>query len=119
MRALYVRREISLEALAAELGVSRRILRRALSACAIPVRSSGTNTPEGRRSRVASNIAVAAARVETPDLFVWLAARRREGWSLAKIATALGRSVPWIRSRLADMERAAVPATANHTGGGA
>lgn len=104
LRALYLERPTSLEALAAELGVGRQVLRRALSAHAIPIRSTGLNTAQGRRARIALNIAEAAARVRTPDLFTWLATRRRAGWSLVRIAAALDRSVPWVRNRLADME---------------
>lgn len=103
LRTLCLERPTSLEALTAELGVGRQVLRRALSAHAIPIRPTGLNTAQGRRTRIALMFAEAAARVRTPDLFAWLCARRRAGWSLARIAAALDRSVPWVRDRPADM----------------
>ena len=102
LRALYLERQTGLEDLASELGVGRMALRRALAEHGVPLRGPGGTTDAGRRSRTRANIATAAARVGTTDLHGWLTARRDEGWTLTRLAAALDRSVPWVRTRLAD-----------------
>ncbi|WP_061294140.1 MucR family transcriptional regulator [Herbidospora cretacea] len=102
LRTLYVDRQTSMENLAALLGVSRVTLRNALLAADIPLRAIGVNTDTGRRSRIASNIARAAALVGTTDLHQWLHERRSQGASLQQLATELNRSVPWVKDRLSE-----------------
>ncbi|GAA0988730.1 hypothetical protein GCM10009555_070990 [Acrocarpospora macrocephala] len=100
LRALYVVRQSSVEALAAELGTSRRAIRRALVASGIELRASGVNTDAGRRSRVERNLVRAAERVGALDVREWLREKRAEGWTLARLSAAVGRSVPWVRALL-------------------
>lgn len=102
LRTLYTEQQTSIEALAAELGISKGLLRRTLAEHTIALRPAGTNTDAGRRSRTQANIARAAKRVGTTDLYGWLHQRRRDGWPLAKIANAVKRSIPWVSARIAE-----------------
>jgi hypothetical protein len=90
----------SLQTLARTTGLGRRRLRATLTAAGITVRSTGHNTSAGKRSRAETADAVAAARVGTDDLHGWLADRYDQGWSLTRLATAVGHSTHWVRWRL-------------------
>ncbi|GIH23507.1 hypothetical protein Aph01nite_18170 [Acrocarpospora phusangensis] len=103
LRALYADRPTGIEPLAAELGVGKGVLRDLLTTHGIALRPAGANTAAGRQARAHLNEQAAARRVGTPDLRTWLHERRREGWTLARLAAALGRSVPWVRARMTDL----------------
>ncbi|GAA0546087.1 hypothetical protein GCM10010172_29650 [Paractinoplanes ferrugineus] len=90
----------SMETLAAVTGLGRVRLRAALDDAGVAVRPVGTNTPEGRRSRALSADRAAAERVGTDDLPTWLADRHTAGWSLVRLAAAVGHSTHWVRWRL-------------------
>ncbi|AGZ41087.1 MucR family transcriptional regulator [Actinoplanes friuliensis] len=89
-----------LQALAAATGLGRARLRAALDVAGVAVRPTGVNTAEGRRSRALSADRAAAVRVGTDDLHAWLGRRRTEGWSLVRLAAAVGHSTHWVRWRL-------------------
>jgi len=91
----------SLDQLAKLTGLGRTRLRGELAAAGVAVRGSGVNLPASKRARAAANDARAAARVGAGDIRVWLRAQRRAGATLADLARSAGRSVPWVRSRLA------------------
>lgn len=90
----------SLESLSRTTGLGRARLRAALAAAGITVRSTGHNTSAGKRSRAQAADAVAAARVGTDDLHGWLTLRYDRGWSLTRLAAAVGHSTHWVRWRL-------------------
>ncbi|MFI5934190.1 hypothetical protein [Actinoplanes sp. NPDC051494] len=90
----------SLESLAAATGLGRARLRAALDEAGIAVRLTGVNTVAGRRSRAVTAERIAAARLGTDDLHGWLCARRNAGWSLVRLAEAVGHSTHWVRWRL-------------------
>ncbi|MFI7134055.1 MucR family transcriptional regulator [Nonomuraea sp. NPDC050153] len=99
---LYIEQQNGIEELATLLRVSRAVVRRSLTDHGIEVRHTGVNSDAGKHSRVQANIAAAAALVGTTDLHRWLTERRAEGWTLARLAAALKRSIPWVRARLAE-----------------
>lgn len=109
---LYIEQQNGIENLATLLRVSRAVVRRSLTEHGIEVRHTGVNSDAGKHSRVHANIAAAAAQVGTTDLHRWLIERRAEGWTLARLATALKRSIPWVQARLAE------PAPPVHVEGG-
>jgi len=90
----------SLQTLAQLTGLGRNRLRADLAAAEITVRPTGCNTPAGKRSRAQAADAAAAARVGTGDLHGWLTARYDQGWSLTRLAAAVGHSAHWVRWRL-------------------
>lgn len=90
----------SLETLAAATGLGRARLRIAMDEAGVAVRPSGVNTLDGKRSRARAAEAAATARVGTEDLRSWLAHRYAAGWSLTRLAAAVGHSTPWVRWRL-------------------
>ncbi|MGC1206864.1 MAG: hypothetical protein WA880_02795, partial [Ornithinimicrobium sp.] len=96
----------SLDELARQTGLGRARLRQELRAAGIDVRATGSNTAAGKRSRARMHNAAAAQRVGADDITSWLAERTLEGWSLSRLAVAVGHSSPWVRARLS-----AVPAT--------
>ncbi|RAY16838.1 hypothetical protein DPM19_01340 [Actinomadura craniellae] len=100
LRGLYQQRQLDLDTVRAELGIGRERLRSLLAAHGIEPRRQGANTRAGRTSRARLNDAEAAARVGAADLHRWLVERRREGWTLARLADAVGHSVPWVSARL-------------------
>lgn len=91
----------SLELLARNTGLGRSRLRQALISAEVSLRPQGTNTAAGKRSRAETADHQAAQRVGTPDLACWLRDRRAAGWSLQRLAEAVGRSIPWVQGRLA------------------
>ena len=105
----------SLQTLARTTGLGRRRLRATLTAAGITVRSTGHNTSAGKRSRAETADAVAAARVGTDDLHGWLADRYDQGWSLTRLATAVGHSTHWVRWRLSVHRRGTEPATGHYS----
>jgi hypothetical protein len=66
----------------------------------IAVRSTGHNTPAGRRARTSLNGQTTAQRVGTTDITAWLINQRTTGATLRELANATGRSIPWITNRL-------------------
>lgn len=90
----------SLDDLARTTGLSRDRIRREIETAGLEVRGSGINTAEGRRSRARSADARAAQRVGTDDIRRWLRERRAAGWSLKRLATAVGYSTRWVRCRV-------------------
>lgn len=90
----------SLQTLARTTGLGRNRLRAALTAAGIMVRSTGHNSAAGKRSRAEAADAAAAARVGTDDLHRWLTDCYDQGWSLTRLAAAVGHSTHWVRWRL-------------------
>jgi len=103
LRAAY-RADTSIDSLAHATGLGKTALRDALIAAGVELRPPGSNTPAGKRARARTADERAASRVGTKDIRVWLRDRRTEGWSLARLADSVGRSSPWVRSRLAPPE---------------
>lgn len=101
----------SLQSLAEATGLGRQRLRQALHAAGIQVRPTGINTAAGRRSRVGTANDRAAQRLGVDDLHTWLRDRRAEGWSLQRLAGAVGHSSHWVRWRLAEADGAPAPET--------
>jgi len=91
----------SLDGLARLTGLGRTRLRTELAAAGVVVRQPGANLQASKRARGATNDAWAAARVGAGDIRAWLLAQRRTGATLRELAQRTGRSVPWVRSRLA------------------
>lgn len=91
----------SLDSLARASGLGRAALRRALVDAGVTLRPTGANTAAGKRSRVDSADLRAAERVGADDIRGWLRERRDQGWSVARLAEAVGHSNPWVRWRLA------------------
>jgi hypothetical protein len=98
-----------LETLTRETGLGRTGLRAAMEAAGIPLRRPGQQPLAARRSRARAAEAAAAARVGTDDLPRWLAERHAEGWTLTRLAAAVGHTTHWVRWRLTRPERTAVP----------
>lgn len=92
----------SLEDLGRRTGLGRARLRTEMGAAGIAVRAVGHNSAEARRSRALTHEAAAARQVGTDDIHTWLTDRSGEGWSLGRLAAAVGHSTPWVRVRLAD-----------------
>ncbi|MPQ97180.1 hypothetical protein GB931_04405 [Modestobacter sp. I12A-02628] len=90
----------SLAELARETGLGRDRLRAALLEAGVVPRPPGATTPAGRRARAVAADEAAARRVGTDDVRAWLDRRSREGWSVLRLAAAVGHSPPWVRSRL-------------------
>lgn len=109
----------SLALLAAETGLGRASLRSALLAAGVQVRPSGSNTADGRRCRARAADAAAAQHLGVADIRGWLTGRYRDGWSLQKLAAAVGHSSHWVRWRLDDELRGPAPAPAAGSGAGA
>ena len=95
----------SLEDLARATGLGRAKLRTEPEAAAVPVRASGHNTVDGRRSRARAAEEEAARRVDTEDLVGWLHERRTAGWSLEQLGRRVGHSGHWVRWRLQNDEQ--------------
>lgn len=66
-----------------------------------PIRAIGTTGAPTRATRVARADAAAASRVGADDITAWLHTRRALGDTLIGLAAATGRSVPWVRARIA------------------
>lgn len=96
----------SLETLAAATGLGRARLRTAMDEAGIVVRPRGANTAEGKQARARTAEAAAASRVGADDLVIWLAQRRAAGWTLSRLAAAVGHSTHWVRWRLPREEAA-------------
>lgn len=96
----------SLQRLRAETGLGSDRLRRAMAEAGISSRPQGFNTAAAKRSRAVRNDRAAAERVGAADLLSWLTQRRAAGWSYARLADAVGRSAPWVRSRLISGDKA-------------
>ena len=90
----------SLDSLATATGLGRAQLRQALAAAGVPVRSTGINTKEGKRSRARTAEARAADQLGVPDLHAWLRDRYAEGWTLVQLGRAVGHSSHWVSWRL-------------------
>lgn len=90
----------SLADLGAATGLGTVRLRRAMAAAGIAVRRPGDTTPAGRRSRALAAEREAAARIGIDDISTWLTQRYADGWSLSRLAEAVGHSAPWVRWRL-------------------
>lgn len=60
------------------------------------------NPLASKQARADRNDALAAAQVGTPDIRAWLLSRYERGVTLRGLATQVNRSIPWVRSRLAD-----------------
>lgn len=97
---LYDVQGCSFDQTALHLGIGKAHLRTLLAKHDITVRPSGHNTPTGKRSRVALNEREAALRVGTADIAQWLAEQTAGGATLRQLATATGRSIPWVAARL-------------------
>jgi hypothetical protein len=101
----------SLESLARVTGLGRQRLRDALTAAGVAVRPVGRNTVAGKRSRAIAADAAAARRVGTTDLRAWLRDRQADGWSVPRLAAAVGHSHHWVRWRLRPSRESAVSGT--------
>jgi hypothetical protein len=91
----------SLDQLAKLTGLGRVRLRAELAAAGAVIRASGANLPASRHARGTANDALAATRVGSGDIRAWLLAQRQAGATLSELARRTGRSIPWVRSRLA------------------
>jgi hypothetical protein len=91
----------SLEVLQRLTKMSREQLRAQLLHAGTELRASGQNAPAAKHRRAASVDARVAAKVGTDDIADWLQEQRAARRTLADLAAATGRSVPWVRSRLA------------------
>lgn len=91
----------SLASLAALTGLGRARLRAELTAAGVDVRPSGRNLAASKARRAQQADAGVAARLGVDDVAAWLLARRAEGATLAVLACETGRSVTWVRARLA------------------
>lgn len=98
-----------LEGLAQTTGLGRARLRREVEIAGIMVRAVGQNTSGVRQARAHANDAAAAARVGCEDLLVWFNERHDDGWSVNRMAHEVGRSVPWVKQRLARGGRPTLP----------
>jgi hypothetical protein len=92
----------SLDRLGRLAGLGRTRLRAELVAAGVEIRPSGTNQLASKQARADRNDALAAAEVGTPDIRVWLLSRYELGATLRGLARQVNRSIPWVRSRLAD-----------------
>ncbi len=90
----------SLDDLGRQTGLGRARLHQEMTAAGIQTRAVGRNSADARRSRALKHDAAAARRVGTDDISTWLAARTRDGWSVRRLAAAVGHSSPWVRARL-------------------
>lgn len=90
----------SLIQLRAATGLGTHRLKEAMTAAGVVVRRPGDTTLAGRRSRARTAELEAAARVGTDDIIAWLAERFAAGWSLSRLARAVGHSAPWVRWRV-------------------
>lgn len=90
----------SLQSLAETTGLGRQRLRKELADAGVPLRASGRNTPEGKRTRMVTADRRTAEHVGCADIRSWLSERRAEGWSLRRLADETQRSVPWVSARL-------------------
>lgn len=90
----------SLESLARTTGLGRARLREELAAAGVTLRPRGQNTAAGKRARASATEAVAAARVGSADVRRWLSEHKEAGWSLSRLAAAVGHSTQWVRWRL-------------------
>ncbi len=97
----------SLTSLARSTGLGRASLRQALADAGIELRSSGVNTAAGKRARATAADRAAAARLGVDDLYLWLGERHAQGWSLVRLAAAVGHSTHWVRWRLNEAPPAA------------
>lgn len=91
-----------LEQLGRDTGLGRARLRAALLDAGVQVRAQGANTAAGRRSRARAADARAGELLGVTDLPGWLRARRADGWTLTRLAEAVGHSPAWVRWRLDD-----------------
>lgn len=87
----------SLQELSRVTGLGRDRLRQELCDAGLAVRRPGSNTAAGKASRALAAEVAAGIRVGTDDLPGWLAARRDAGWSLTRLAAAVGHSTHWVR----------------------
>jgi hypothetical protein len=90
----------SLDRLSRDTGLGRVRLRREMADAGIPPRRPGHQSAEAKRARARTAEAAAAVRVGTEDLHRWLADRRSGGWTLTRLADAVGHSAQWVRWRL-------------------
>ena len=100
LRAQYAN-DASLEQLGRLTGLGRTRLRAELIAAGVEIRPTGANQLASRQARASHNDALTAARVGTADIQAWLRSRYQEGATLRELASQTGRSIPWVRSRLA------------------
>jgi hypothetical protein len=91
----------SLEGLQRLTKMSREHLRAQLLHAGAELRGSGQNTPVAKHQRAANVDARVAAKIGTADIANWLQEQRAARRTLADLAATTGRSVPWVRSRLA------------------
>lgn len=101
----YLRREYaagaSLRDLATVTGLGWTRLRREVDAAGITLRPIGLTHIRQRQASNRRAEARAADRVGTEDLVGWLRERRAAGWSLTRLAAAVGHSRHWVHSRIA------------------
>lgn len=102
----------SLATLAAATGLGRARLRTSLDEAGIVARPTGRNTLAGKQSRARAAEAAAAVRVGTSDVVAWMVERRAAGWTLTRLAAAVGHSTHWVRWRLPEDRRPLVDRTA-------
>jgi hypothetical protein len=94
---------VSLRELARITGLGWSTLRRECESAGISVRTAGASSGAQQQARARRADAEAACRVGTDDLIGWLRGRRDAGWSLARLADAVGHSAHWVRSRIPDL----------------
>lgn len=97
LRTLYHSRRLDFDTVRAELGIGRDRLRTLFKTARVQLRPPGVNTEAGRHARARLNDERAAARVGTNDLRQWLTDRQREGSPQARLAQAVGHSIPWVK----------------------
>ncbi|MGW6009180.1 MucR family transcriptional regulator [Streptomyces sp. NPDC055210] len=100
LRSVYVEQQLSIESTARVLALGKTRLRRLLTEHGIEVRPAGQNSAAGRRSRAQLNDRAAAERVGVRDITAWLREQSAQGATLRELATATGRSIPWVAARI-------------------
>lgn len=90
----------SLQELSRVTGLGRDRLRQEFCDAGLAVRPPGSNTAAGKASRALAAEVAAGIRVGTDDLPGWLADHHDAGWSLTRLAAAVGHSTHWVRWRL-------------------
>jgi hypothetical protein len=96
---------LSLDQLGRLTGLGSARLRAELRAADVEIRPTGVNQLASKQARADRNDALAAAQVGTADIRAWLLSRYEHGVTLRVLASQTGRSIPWVRSRLASTPR--------------
>lgn len=90
----------SLARLSRDTGLGHVRLRAAMADADITIRPRGHQPAVARRSRARTAERAAAARIGTDDVVRWIADRHAQGWTLSRLAAAVGHTTHWVRWRL-------------------